>query len=138
MLLPKVSESLAGRVEMHTLWPFSQAEIEGAAMRVVDCLAEPEARPPASPATSRAELVERVCRGGFPEVVARQPSRRGEWVDSYLTAVVQRDLQELANVERLAEVPAILASVAARVRAPLNKTDVSSSVGIRAHRSIAT
>jgi predicted AAA+ superfamily ATPase len=130
MLLPKVSESLAGRVELHTLWPFSQAEIEGTTMRVIDCLVDPTTRPPPSPATARAELVERVCRGGFPDVVARQPSRRDDWVDSYLTAVVQRDLQDLANIERLSEVPAILASVAARVRAPLNKTDVSSSVGI--------
>ncbi len=30
MLLPKLSESLAGRMEVLTLWPFSQGEIHGA------------------------------------------------------------------------------------------------------------
>ncbi len=130
MLLPKVSESLAGRVEIHTLWPLSQAEIEGVAGKAIGWLTDPHAQPPETAATSRASLVDRVSRGGFPEVVARRPNRRGEWIGAYLTAVVQRDLQDLANIERLAEVPAILASLAARVRAPLNKSDLGSAVGI--------
>ncbi len=130
MLLPKVSESLAGRVEVRTLWPFSQAEIEGSEGRIVECLLQAGDRPPAAPAISRQDLVERIARGGFPEAVTRSAARREEWIDSYLTAIVQRDLHDLANIERLAEVPAILASLASRVRAPLNKVEVSSSVGI--------
>ncbi len=85
---------------------------------------------PYAPATSREDLVGRIVRGGFPEAVAREADRREEWLASYLTAIVQRDLRDLANIERLAEVPAVLASLASRVRAPLNKTEVSSSVGI--------
>lgn len=129
MLLPKVSESLAGRIEIHTLWPFSQAEIEGVPSRMIDSLFA-EGRPPTGEATGREELIERLCRGGFPEAVARGAERREEWLASYLTAVVQRDLRDLANIERLAEIPAILASLAARVRAPLNKVEVSSSIGV--------
>ena len=130
MLLPKVSESLAGRVEVHTLWPFSQAEIEGAAGEIVELLLDKASSPVAAPETSRAELLERIVRGGFPEAVERDAERREEWMAAYLSAVVQRDLRDLANIERLAEVPAVLASLAARVRAPLNKTEVSSSVGV--------
>jgi uncharacterized protein len=129
MLLPKVSESLAGRVKVHTLWPLSQAEIEGVGGELVDRLLNGSSQA-AAPATPRRELVERIARGGFPEAVARDAERREEWLAAYLTAIVQRDLRDLANIERLAEVPAVLASLAARVRAPLNKTDVSSSVGI--------
>lgn len=130
MLLPKVSESLAGRVEIHTLWPFSQAEIEGAPGRVVELLLGEAPPPGPAPASTRAELIERIVRGGYPEARARGDDRREEWLASYLTTIVQRDLRDLANIERLAEVPAVLASLAARVRAPLNKTDLSSSVGI--------
>lgn len=131
MLLPTVSESLAGRVEVHTLWPFSQAEIEGVPGSLVDLLLDEQAKPlDKAPATARSELIERVVRGGFPEAVGREADRRDEWLASYLTAIVQRDLRDLANIERLAEVPAVLSSLAARVRAPLNKTEVSSSVGI--------
>jgi predicted AAA+ superfamily ATPase len=130
MLLPTVSESLAGRVEIHTLWPFSQAEIEGAPGGMVGWLLGNSAQPPEAPATPRVELIERVARGGFPEAVARDEDRREEWLAAYLSAIVQRDLRDLANIERLAEIPAVLASLAARVRAPLNKVEVSSSVGI--------
>ncbi|MBW8059315.1 MAG: ATP-binding protein [Solirubrobacterales bacterium] len=130
MLLPKVSESLAGRIEVHTLWPFSQAEIEGVSGQIVELLLDGSSRPGVAPATPRRELIERIVRGGFPEAVAREPDRRDEWFAAYLTAIVQRDLRDLANIERLAEVPAVLASLASRVRAPLNKTEVSSSVGI--------
>lgn len=130
MLLPKVSESLAGRLEVHTLWPFSQAEIEQAAGKAVELLLDPDASPPVAGAISRTELAKRICRGGFPEAVTRSDDRRAAWIDAYLTALVQRDLRELTNIERLSEVPAILASLAARVRAPLNRTDLGSSVGI--------
>ena len=130
MLLPKVSESLAGRIEVHTLWPFSQAEIEGVVGGIVDQLLGDAPRFAATPATPREDLIERIVRGGFPEAVGRGADRREEWLGAYLSAIVQRDLRDLANIERLAEVPAVLASLASRIRAPLNKTEVSSSVGI--------
>src|ERR1700723_2613288 len=38
MLLPKISESLAGRMEVLTLWPFSQGAIRGAKETFVDTL----------------------------------------------------------------------------------------------------
>lgn len=130
MLLPSVSESLAGRIEVHTLWPFSQAEIAGVDPGIVPALLGQGTRPPTTPATRRDEMIERLARGGFPEAVSRPDDRRAEWLDSYLSAIVQRDLRDLANIERLAEIPALLASLAARMRAPLNKADVGSSVGI--------
>lgn len=130
MLLPTVSESLAGRVEVHTLWPFSQTEIEGTSASAVELLLAQSSRPGPAPAIARGDLIARIVRGGFPEAVGRGDDRREEWLDAYLTTIVQRDLRDLANIERLAQVPAVLASLAARVRAPLNTTEVSSSVGI--------
>jgi predicted AAA+ superfamily ATPase len=130
MLLPRVSESLAGRMEIHTLWPFSQAEIEAAPGQAVEQLLDEDSEPVQAPACGRAELIERIVRGGFPEAVVRDDDRREQWLTAYLTTLVQRDLRDLANIERLAQVPTVLSSLAARVRAPLNKTDVSSSVGI--------
>jgi predicted AAA+ superfamily ATPase len=130
MLLPTVSESLAGRIELHTLWPFSQAELDGAAGGIAGLLLGEGTHAPVAPATPRGELIERLVRGGFPEAVGRQDARREEWLAAYLSAIVQRDLRELANIERLAEVPAVLASLAARVRAPLNTAQLSSQVGI--------
>jgi len=38
MLLPKLSESLAGRMEVVTIWPFSQGEIRGTKETFVDTM----------------------------------------------------------------------------------------------------
>jgi hypothetical protein len=38
LLLPRIAESLAGRMEILTLWPFSQGEIEGVKDGFVDAL----------------------------------------------------------------------------------------------------
>jgi uncharacterized protein len=130
MLLPTVSESLAGRVEAHTLWPLSQAEIDGMSGQVVDLLMQESTPLPSAPATSREDLIERLMRGGFPEAIERDDARREQWLASYLTVLAQRDLRELANIERLAEIPAVLASLAARVRAPLNEVQLSGSLEI--------
>ncbi|HZL07313.1 MAG TPA: AAA family ATPase, partial [Coriobacteriia bacterium] len=95
--------------------------------RAPELLLDGTTRPAPAPASVRGDLIDRIVRGGFPEAIAREADRREEWLASYLTVIVQRDLRDLANIERLAEVPAVLASLASRVRAPLNKTDVSSS-----------
>lgn len=131
LLLPRVSESLAGRVEVQTLWPLAQAEIEATGPgSLVDRLFERGDRPEA-PGLDRAELIQRAARGGFPEAVERTDERRrAQWFASYLTTIVQRDVRDLANIERLSELPRVLASVAQRVRAPVNKSDLSSAVGI--------
>jgi uncharacterized protein len=130
LVLPRVSESLAGRMELHTLWPLSQREIESRAGSLVDRLFEARV-PPEAAAVDRDELIARAVRGGFPEALERtDEARRDQWFRSYLTTMAQRDVRDLANIERLAEVPSVLASVAQRVRAPLNKSDLSSAVGV--------
>lgn len=130
MLLPTVSESLAGRVEVHTLWPLSQAEIGGSSGAIASLLAETSPPPLIAPALTREELIDRVVRGGFPDALGRDDDRREEWLAAYLSVIVQRDLRDLANIERLTDVPAVLASLASRVRAPLNETQLGGSLGI--------
>jgi predicted AAA+ superfamily ATPase len=45
LALPKLSESLVGRFELHTLWPFSQGELIGRRESFVDRLFDAEFRP---------------------------------------------------------------------------------------------
>lgn len=81
MLLPKVSESFAGRVAVHTLWPFSQAEIESVAGRIIELLLDGSSRPGLAPASTREDLIERIVRGGFPEAGERPLELRGADAD---------------------------------------------------------
>ncbi len=126
--LPRLSESLAGRMEIHTLWPFSQGEISSVRETFIDRVFAGELSAP----TVRPEqtIIERICVGGYPEARKRKTARRHAWFDSYLEAIMQRDIRDLANIERLSEVPRLLALLASRAGQLVNNADLSRSLGI--------
>jgi hypothetical protein len=132
LLLPRLSESLAGRMEVHTLWPLSQGELEGQPEELVDALfadSLPAPRPPQG--GRKPELVDRLVRGGYPEVVGMAAeARRQAWFGSYVTTVLQRDVRDLANIEALTMLPRLLRLLASRSTALLNFADLSRSIGI--------
>jgi hypothetical protein len=56
----------------------------------------------------RAGYVERVIRGGFPEAVARTGVRRERFLDSYVADLINRDVIQLSEIERGAEMRALI------------------------------
>ena len=129
LLLPAVSESLAGRMELHTLWPFSQGEVDGVMEGFVERLFGWLELPPAG--ARGLPLEERMLRGGYPPAVERATARGREgWIRSYVSTVLQRDVRDLANIERLAELPRLLQLLAARASGHLNLADLSRTLGI--------
>ena len=133
MLLPKLSESLAGRMEVVTVWPFSQGEINGTKETFVDSLFSKHSMvwSGKSPAVTRQDLLEIVLAGGYPLAVARHnASRRNAWFQSYVITMLQRDIRDLANISDLTAVPRLLSVVAARVGGLLNFADLSRTMGL--------
>lgn len=131
LMLPKLSESLAGRMEILTLWPFSQGEIEGRREGFVDALFADGASALTGPSEASRRVVERILRGGYPEAYARRDwSRRRAWFNSYVTTIIQRDVRDLANIEGLSTMPRLLALLASRIGSLLNLADISRSLGI--------
>src|SRR5262249_12220796 len=68
LLLPRLSESLAGRMEVLTLWPLSQGEIEGRREDFLDRVFGRTLSPGPASAPSRTDVLSRVLRSGYPEV----------------------------------------------------------------------
>jgi len=133
LLLPKVSESLAGRMEIHTLWPFSQGEISGVKETFIDRLFAGSNEFPVQPQAEARTLgiTERIVTGGYPEVITRpSESRRKSWYGSYITTILQRDIRELANIEGLTDMPRILSLLAARTASLINYAELSRSSGV--------
>lgn len=130
LLLPQLAESLVGRMEVTTLWPFSQGELAGVVEGFVDAIfGEPPPRVVGQ--EDYAALVERVLRGGFPEV-ATIPSaeRRAAWFGAYMTTLLARDVRDLARIEGLADLPRLAALIAARPMALLNFADLMRGTGL--------
>ncbi len=130
-MVPKLSESLAGRIEILPLWPLSQGEIERHEESFVDALfADSPVRPQAG-ADSRGDLTVRMLRGGYPEACHRPTwERRQAWFSSYVMTILQRDVRDLANIEGLTAMPRLLALLAARVGRLMNHAEVSRSLAM--------
>jgi predicted AAA+ superfamily ATPase len=133
LFLPRVADSLAGRMEVITLWPFSQGEIEGAREGFIDAVfgATLPSLKPLEKWDERKEIRRRALSGGFPEVLTRKNAeRQNAWYGSYLTTILQRDVRDLSRIEDLTILPRLLAILAARVGTLLNTADISRNSGI--------
>ena len=133
MLLPKISESLAGRMEVLTLWPFSQGEMRDTKETFVETLFSPKSVgwTRKTITLSRSDLLESVLVGGYPVAVARHSAaRRGAWFESYVMTTLQRDIRDLANIADVTAVPRLLSVVAARAGGLLNFADLSRTVAL--------
>lgn len=131
LLLPTLSESLAGRMEILTLWPFSQGEVEGLKETFIDSVFDAQTPPLIKSAESRTVIMNRVLTGGYPEILNRSAyGRRRAWFGSYLTTILQRDVRDLANIDGLTILPRLLSLLAARTASLLNFAELSRSSGI--------
>lgn len=101
LLLPGIADSLAGRMEVLSLWPLSSAErADSPTLNRVDALFLGDWAALNVPPCDKSELIARLASGGFPEAAARTKQHRREaWFQSYVQAVLQRDVRELANIE---------------------------------------
>lgn len=127
MLLPRLSESLAGRMEILTLFPLSQGEIEGINETFIDKLFSNKTfNSDHIVKIQIADIANRIVQGGYPEVLTRQSeSRRKAWFKSYLLTTLHRDVRELANIEGLNELPRLVNLLGARVTSLMNYAELS-------------
>jgi hypothetical protein len=101
MLVPQLTESLAGRIDMFDLRPLSQDEIAG---RESSFLADLfQCRFSGDPSKRLGEsLLQRVVNGGYPRALARSTAgRKSKWYRDYVTSIIQRDVQSLAQIRSL-------------------------------------
>ena len=124
-------DSLAGRVEAVELLPFSQAEITGAASpRFLDRAfagdfpAIGETRP-------TTDLIERVVSGGYPAALARpDPARRRSWLRAYARALTERDVADIAAVDKRGEMARLMDHAAVSAGQLLNMSGLGARLGV--------
>jgi uncharacterized protein len=131
MLLPNLSESLAGRVELHTLWPLSQGELAGHTEHFIDAVFEKKFSPPDVKGESIAEILPRLMQGGYPEMLTRtDDARRRAWVGSYLSTILLGDVRDISNIRDLSELPRLLSLIASRAASLLDYADLARMLGM--------
>jgi hypothetical protein len=128
LALPRVSESLAGRMEVITLLPLAHAELLGRRPKFLDHVFDGKLGSVAAPVVGP-DLVELMLAGGYPELIARAPARRQQWAKDYARAVIMRDVRDVAEVERLDEMPRLLRALANHAGQLLNFAELGGQLG---------
>ena len=88
-------------METVELWPFSQGELDGQPDGFIDAVFTlgPDLRHEST--VTRADYASRIVRGGLPEAAARaDPRRRESFLDAYVQALIDRDVQQLQVWDR--------------------------------------
>ena len=125
LLLPKLADSLAGRMAILRLHPLAQCELARQPPSFLDRLFDVGFKVRRMERLGR-ELSERIVAGGYPAAL-RLPSgrRRARWYEAYLDSIVQRDVRELARIGSLDALPRLLALAASQTARLLNVSELA-------------
>ncbi len=130
MALPTVADSLAGRMETLLLLPLSQNEIKNRPANWIDSIFAGEILT-ANPPILGDELIGRVLGGGYPEMVARSTTkRRTAWARQYIDAIIQRDVRDVAEIDKLDQLPRFIRALAQTAGQMCNYSELGGQVGL--------
>ncbi len=134
-LLPQLSESLAGRIQIVRLHPLAQRELMGGGIPTnlwsdtrpgfLDDLFDGGFK---SGQTTRLRdgLAERITAGGYvPAMALPSGRRRANWYRDYVETLVLKDVREMSRIRRLDELPRLLEAATAQTACLFNQDSLS-------------
>lgn len=131
LLLPRLGDSLTGRMGIATLFPFSQGEINQHLEHFIPKIFGTSLAYQKYPPLALDAVIEKMLKGGFPVVQQfSNPEDVNRWVRAYLQTLMERDVRDIANVEGLREFPRLFRLLATRSSQLLNISDLSRSLGM--------
>ncbi|MBI3601844.1 MAG: ATP-binding protein [Candidatus Omnitrophica bacterium] len=131
-LMKGISETLAGRIAILHLYPFSIEEIQktrrvhlNEAGGFVKSLMQAKKIP-----DKMIPLGRWILQGGYPEVVLNKKASRKLWFSSYLQTYVDRDVRGLIKQSNLHDFERFVKLLAARTAQELNCSTLSRDIGV--------
>lgn len=125
LLVPRLSDSLAGRLETLRLHPLAQCELEQRGSGFLDALFSGEL-PIERSERLGGQLPDRIVAGGYPAALTRPPGRRrANWYHNHVDALVQHDVRDLASIRRLEVLPQLLAGAAGQTARMFNASGLA-------------
>lgn len=132
LTMPRAQESLAGRIELISLLPLAQAEVRSTTPpSFISNILEGRLPGRIERGVTGDAIIEIALTGGYPEVLARMDAaRRTAWCRQYLNAIVQRDLPDIAAVEKPAEARRLVDALALQVGQLTNFSTLAGQLGL--------
>lgn len=129
-LMQGISQSLAGRVAVLSLLPFSFSERIGrgeVAKAFPNLLRELNPREKCEDKISISEVI---LRGSYPEIASKKSVDRQLWCSSYISTYLERDVRSLAQIGDLSQFERFLKLCATRTGQLLHLSELAKEVGI--------
>jgi len=125
--LPKLSEPLVGRMNILTLYPFTTAEASNGIGNGLDRIL----RMDFSGIMDRGlKLNDAIKLATFPEIAHKGSKDCRIWFDGYISTMLQRDVKQIAELEKISVLPHLLQILASRAGGLLNDSDISREIGL--------
>lgn len=127
LALPKLADALVGRMAILTLYPFTTAEATNKAPGGIERLLKLDFKDMAS---GEIQLLDAIKRATFPEIVQADATDRRIWFDGYITSILQRDVRQISELEKIALLPRLLTILATRAGNLMNDADIAREAGL--------
>jgi predicted AAA+ superfamily ATPase len=124
LLVPKLADSLAGRLALLRLHPLAQCEVAGERAGFIEALFSADF-PTRTTERLGAALADRIVAGGYPTALARQSGRRSAWYRDYVDTLVQRDVRDQSQIRALEALPRLLTLAATQTARLINFTELA-------------
>lgn len=128
-VMKNISESLAGRVGVLSLYSLSLSEITHNASSVFSPNIDELKKKDVATMLDTKQIFERIYSGGMPSVVTEKVDRN-DYFSSYVTTYIERDVRQLLNVGRTIEFYNFLQYIAVRTAQEVNYNSIAGDIGI--------
>lgn len=126
LLIPRLADSLAGRMDILRLHPLAQAELAGTDAGFLSALFGDGFKTGVVGQRLGRALAERMMAGGYPAALTRYTTRRRTaWYRNYVETLVQRDVRDLGRISALDALPRLLTLAAGQTARLLNVSDLA-------------
>lgn len=127
LALPRLADPLVGRMAILTLYPFTAAEATHNISGGIERLLRLDFKNINDRGLS---LLNAIKKGTFPEIVEANIADRRIWFDGYITSILQRDVRQISELEKISLLPQLLSVLATRVGGLMNDSDIAREVGL--------
>ncbi|WP_331351501.1 ATP-binding protein [Cellvibrio sp. UBA7671] len=130
LLLPQLSDSLAGRMEIIHLRPLAQIEIAQQKPTFLQNMFNADFGLSSNKNNYirlGESLADVITKGGYPAAIVRATEkRRSAWYKDYISTIIQRDVQDIASIRNLDILPKLLSLAASQTARLFNSADLAS------------
>jgi len=130
-VLPPLADALVGRMNICTLYPLSADEVIGKPSVFLDKIWD-EPHFQLNTVVKKFSLTQMIGQATFPQLTSDKNIHRHRWFQSYLTTLLQRDIKDLAEIEKISMLPNMLQIIASRVGSLINEAAFAREVGMNA------